>query len=120
YTDTFYVSVVDTLSSCESELAMVSGTVICTVGEEEMPSAKMEFSIFPNPSEAVFNLTGTNLMEEIQISVFNSTGTLIYELDPINTANFNERIDLSNMANGMYFIKLQGPNTFEMRKIILR
>lgn len=120
YADTFYVSVVDGITLCESELAMAIGTVICTVGEEEMPSALSGISIQPNPSKGTFHLIGMNIKEEMNILVYNSNGKIIYEVDEKLIGNFDKRIDLSDFSKGIYFVKIQNEGAVQMKKIVIQ
>lgn len=119
YTDTFYVSVVDGTTDCESPMSMVTGTVICTVGEDEMPTAFSGISIQPNPSKGVFQLIGSNIDEQLQISIYNTNGKVVYQLESKVSNNFNEKVDLSNLSKGIYFVKFQGKDSMEMRKVVI-
>src|SRR5690606_22820627 len=119
YTDTFYVAAIDSASLCESERTLVSGTVVCTVGEEEMSSDFSGIPIHPNPSKGLFNIHGNNLTEELIITLYNSNGKLVHH--QINVENdFLETVDLSSLSKGMYFIKLQSGESMEMRKLIIQ
>lgn len=119
YTDTFYVSVVDSISACESQRSMVTGTVICTVGEEQIPSSFEGLSIYPNPSNGIFNLVGSNIGEDLHITVYSATGKIVHHINTHSTKDFEKKINLSGMSKGVYFVKIQSEKSNEMRKIIL-
>ncbi|MFH2141084.1 MAG: T9SS type A sorting domain-containing protein, partial [Bacteroidota bacterium] len=75
--------------------------------------------IYPNPSDGLVTIEISKLSEEINVSVFDTKGSLIYyNLYKPESLNKNQ-IDLSG-AEGMYFIKFTG-NTFNrIEKIIIR
>lgn len=70
---------------------------------EEMENG---LSIFPNPSNGIFNLT-LNQTENISIEVLNITGQTIYSV----SGDFKTHlIDLSGQQNGVYICVVTGPN----------
>jgi hypothetical protein len=73
-----------------------------------------QFSIFPNPSHNFINLIG--LEKVIHISLLNIKGKVVYTTSEIRTNKL--RIDLKNMSNGMYFLKIKTSKKLESYKII--
>lgn len=66
-----------------------------------------QIQIFPNPSNGAFHISNPMALE-IEIAVYNNFGQLI-------ETNSNEKIDLSNYANGLYYalIKTKSDNFVE-------
>jgi len=65
--------------------------------------AKNNFKLYPNPSSSVFYLQRPDL-EPMQISVYDVTGRLIFEVDDITTMNYP--LDLTKIPAGLYFLKI--------------
>ena len=62
---------------------------------------KINFKISPNPVKSNFQIQSKNSIEIIEIS--NELGQIIKE---INNYNSNELVAISDLANGVYFIKI--------------
>jgi Secretion system C-terminal sorting domain len=76
-----------------------------------------EVSIFPNPSNGIFNLKGVNNdLTNSKIEIFNSIGTQIYKSELKQDSN---EIDISNQSKGIYFIKISNEGKTQTKKIIL-
>ena len=58
------------------------------------------FEVYPNPSNGAFFINAGDEAQEVRI--FNSTGKLV-KVEPIEGVT---RIDISEYANGMYFVKV--------------
>jgi hypothetical protein len=75
-------------------------------------------SVFPNPSATgVFNLavSGANAQKGLELEVVNTLGQRVYA----GTArdNFTTTLDLSNLANGLYHLKVRNGNDYLVRQI---
>ncbi len=79
-------------------------------------------SIFPNPANNSFNvsLDATAGSDSIDIQVFNTLGQRVIEKSFKNNGRFNERIDISGINSGVYFVKVQDGNLSSTRKLIVR
>ena len=76
------------------------------------------FSIFPNPTKGILNIKFENTEKEIQITVFDILGDKI--ISKSNFDNKNElKMDLSHVSKGIYFVKVQNKNEFEIQKIVI-
>lgn len=72
-------------------------------------------NIFPNPSNGIINITKTDNIEKIEI--FDMSGKSVYQT---NLLPKNNQLDVSNLTQGMYFIRLYKTNTaIETQKLIL-
>ena len=63
-----------------------------------------EIKVFPNPASHLLNfhfLNETNLPESV--SIFDSNSRMVLNFDP---KNLHEKIDISELSNGVYFIQL--------------
>ena len=71
-------------------------------------------SVFPNPTTGILQLKGDILTnEKTQITLFNLQGSVLF-----SAKNVSE-IDLSDYANGAYFLRATSGGNVFMRKIIL-
>jgi hypothetical protein len=79
----------------------------------------ISLSIYPNPSNGMFNLDINNPnSSEMIISVFNSLGQLVY-IREVHSVKAFERINLSAMEAGIYSIRLLSGGIVKSTKLIL-
>jgi hypothetical protein len=86
-----------------------------TIGLSPSPELSA-WSIYPNPSNGVFYLSGTG--SQANIELFNVHGQLIY------SAQLQSRlttIDLNGKSKGFYFLKIKEQDgSIEVRKLLLQ
>ena len=72
-------------------------------------------SIYPNPTKGIFSIrTDANSMK---VEVYSTLGRLVAEEDVVEGL---QRIDLSNQAKGIYFVRLTSGTKIEQRKLIVQ
>jgi hypothetical protein len=77
-------------------------------------SANDAISIFPNPTSGILNLNAVDANSSLE--VINIIGEKVYS----NTlVKGNNTVDLSGLANGAYFVKLNSNNTITTKKVVL-
>ena len=81
------------------------------VTENKLPS----FNIFPNPSTGIFYVTKNNI-ENIDVEVYSLLGQKLYST---NMNNETMTIDLSNLPNGVYTMKLNKSNFSSTKRLII-
>jgi len=75
-------------------------------------------SIYPNPSKGIYNVSFSDQIPT-SIEVFDLTGKIIVTKDPIYTTNNNEvSLDLSTVAQGIYFVKILVDDKQVVKRII--
>lgn len=72
------------------------------------------FSVFPNPSDGLFNLFFKE--DYYKIEIYNLNGQLVYSDEILSK---NKSVDMSDQAKGLYVVKLFGENKIETNKICL-
>ena len=77
------------------------------VGVEEGPMAKTTFSVFPNPTTTELNIQ-LPANENGVITIFNANGQLVRAFNNFN--NGTTKVDVSNLANGVYNVQYQNAN----------
>lgn len=85
-----------------------------SLNEEELNSA---VSIYPNPNNGEFDLTIDNAkINQINVSVFDVYGRLVYNNTLTNKIN---RIQLNNIASGVYSVRITNKSQTVTKKIII-
>ena len=85
------------------------------VGIEENLNILNAISVFPNPSNGVFNITLSLTSDNINYSVTNILGSTV------STGKFNstKNVDLSSQAKGIYFITFETKGNKVTKKIVI-
>ena len=95
---------------------------ICTeapLSVSSNPSPLDEVLVYPNPSDGLFNIElQSNQSADIEISVYDVRGRIIFEDRYDNTIQFKQTIDLSQVNSGIYIMEISdGKNTINKRII---
>lgn len=77
-------------------------------------SSTEAISIFPNPTSGILNVTAVEVTSSIE--VFNVIGEKVYSN---NLVKGNNVIDLSDLSNGAYFVKMNSNNQVITKKVVL-
>jgi hypothetical protein len=73
--------------------------------------------VYPNPSRGIFNISLGNL-QPTEIEVYDLMGKKVYAKKEITISNFETKIDLSNVTQGIYFVKIIDNNQSTVKRII--
>ncbi len=79
------------------------------------------FSVFPNPSNGMFNLRFTPASaENIEVSLYDLRGRLVNQVvyDEMSTGLFNKQLDYNYIDNGMYFLVVKNGNKSVTKKLV--
>ena len=81
--------------------------------------SEIGINIYPNPTTGIvnINLTGLKDLSGLSLQITDVTGKIIYSKDKAYNVS-TLQIDLSNNANGIYFIKFQNSETVKTVKVI--
>lgn len=82
----------------------------------EASSINPIISVYPNPTEGVFNVDFKNVTT---IKVLSALGAVLYETKIEQLTEGTKNIDLSNFTNGIYFINVSNGTNSSNHKIIL-
>jgi photosystem II stability/assembly factor-like uncharacterized protein len=85
-------------------------TNIYTIHDEK----NIFFNIYPNPTVDYINI-GTNINSDIEIEMMNIYGLTMYNF---YFKKGHQTIDMTNLPNGIYFIKIKSGNIQTARKIL--
>jgi V8-like Glu-specific endopeptidase len=75
-----------------------------------------DFSIYPNPTEALLKIHVPRAVSSCKIQIRSITGSLLYESR--QSGSDLHTIDISNYASGMYFLNIQADSLSFSEKII--
>ncbi|MBC8753393.1 T9SS type A sorting domain-containing protein [Kordia sp. YSTF-M3] len=71
-----------------------------------------DFKLYPNPSKGILNIQ-TNTIDSVSVSIYDILGKEVLTADRINNT-----IDISNLKNGMYIVKMTMNDISITKKII--
>ena len=96
----------------------VTETVMMTIGIDEN-ALTSSLQVFPNPSEGVFNVSfELDVLKDVQLEVIDQLGRTLYSHDFNTTMSVrNHKIDLSDQAKGLYFIRINAEEMTAVKKI---
>jgi hypothetical protein len=91
-----------------------SSTLATGVSEKN----NMDITLFPNPSQSgLFTIDLNNLSGKSNIRIYDIIGNIIYSTETSSIAK--QTIDLSNVANGSYFVSITNNNGTTTKKIVV-
>ncbi|MBK7130431.1 MAG: T9SS type A sorting domain-containing protein [Crocinitomicaceae bacterium] len=114
---TYIVTVTD-MNGCYDTLEVV---VSSQVGINEA-DADFGFTIYPNPSNGLVQLTveSAENHNNVAVEILNSAGQVVYfKTMNITAGNNSNEIDLTNLADGMYLVKIQVGEKIYYTKVAL-
>ena len=94
----------------------ISFTTLAEVGIDNL-NLSQSISLLPNPADNYIELSINSNVEVKEAMVYNAFGQLI---QTVQLTENHARIDLSNMAAGMYFVRVNGEGISATKKFIRR
>ncbi len=73
-------------------------------------------TIFPNPAQDVLNVTLTNEVGEVELSIIDLYGRVVAQQQ---TGTANAALSLTDLASGMYFLRIENENFKQVEKFII-
>lgn len=112
---TYTVSLI-AVNSCGSD-SMKTTVTVTAVGINNTVNAK-NVMVYPNPNNGKFNVDfQLDLRDNVTVKIVNLNGQTVYSNNIGNTSAENLSIDLSELAAGVYTLKVEGVNTQITKKI---
>lgn len=75
-----------------------------------------QLTLSPNPSNGIFNLSNSNLIQLSKIKVFDTNAKLVKEFDAFENQS-NISLDLSGVSKGLYFVEISNENDKIVKKM---
>lgn len=93
-------------------------TVTVFVGiEEELTD---EVKLYPNPNSGVFNLeVNFDAIRDFRVAIFDLQGRRVYNRTISGASTWQDRIDLGQLPDGLYYLRLDDGTRTANRKIII-
>jgi hypothetical protein len=98
----------------ENESNFVTSSFTTGVGINNL-ALSQSISLMPNPADHYIELSINSTVEVKEAVVFNAFGQMI---QTVQLTDNHARIDLSNMASGMYFVRVSGDTATATKKFI--
>ena len=93
-----------------------------TAAINELPASVSMLNMFPNPTNGNFGLLfDLKKSEVVSVNVYSIAGSLsklLLDNSRVNAGSYNQSFDLSNLAPGIYLVKIQIGNATITRKLI--
>jgi|GEM_PF-1276369 len=78
-------------------------------------------SIIPNPGDGLFNLTISSTdLREFNVEVADLSGKIVYQSNEKYYHGYIRKIDLTNLSDGMYFLKLDASSQSRVIKLVIQ
>jgi len=113
----YYTVVVSDSNGCIN-----SFTVYVLISDIDDAIGDANISIYPNPSSGDFIVEWLNglMVEPISIDVINALGQMVFSSsEKTYSSAFKKEIDLNDVTDGVYFIRIKTANAFIRKKIII-
>ncbi|RLD44115.1 MAG: hypothetical protein DRI86_08325, partial [Bacteroidetes bacterium] len=114
--NTVYVEVTE--NGCSS-----SDTLIITVLDDVSINNtinNVNVSIYPNPSNGQFTLAIKGLEGNFDMTIINLSGQVVYSNNLTATINFSTKVNVRNLARGVYYVKLSNNDGVKTSKLIIK
>ena len=90
-------------------------------GVNIIENVKETISIFPNPSDGIFNISIVGMSVKVQIKVFDVHGNDYRFFEMSGTKNMiTTQLDLKELSAGIYFISFNGKDFSQVKKIVIQ
>jgi Secretion system C-terminal sorting domain len=116
FTNTYTTGFVpNNVSEIQCDNSLFAKSRYATAGIE--PQVALNFNLYPNPVSDVLNLECAS-KGPVQLQIFSSTGTLVYEKNNITANRMN--VDMSALSTGVYMVNLTGAKETVSKKILVK
>ncbi len=103
--------------SVNQEGVMLDNVIVAGKAANLVVKKDLLFNVYPNPSSGVFYLDWKK-PQEFSYKVIDISGKTIYNSETITATQ--QKIDLSSVASGMYFLQVTADGTTATKKLVLK
>lgn len=86
------------------------------VGLSEVLPLKFNVKLYPNPAKDFINLNWEESEKVVDLEIYNQLGAMVYSK---RNHNLFETVSLSNVAKGVYFVRIRAGEKIATQKLIL-
>lgn len=110
-------NVITTITTPTTQMSFggIITNLCCTVGIDDKEIQNL-ISIYPNPTNEILTINLKSNLSTYKIELFDTNGNNIY-VETLNNNSIN-KINLKDIVDGLYFIKLEYDNKIYTQKII--
>jgi hypothetical protein len=113
-TDAFVARIIDDGASASFKSSQMHPV------QQAKTDANHEINLYPNPNNGIFTLQISKGFEEIkEICVYTIVGNMVKQIQQSLTGNSSVNLDLRDLPNGIYLIKVKTNNNSWTKKVIL-
>lgn len=129
YTGTLFPDTMNVLCISSIQESPVVGTELevdnlqLVGGSVDVPQNLMgekEFSISPNPANTFVNINIPSVNNDVKIVLHNTVGQVVYSNTFNNVNEVKERIDISELNSGIYFVEIINGSKSSIEKLIIK
>ena len=117
-----YTAIVTNAVGCETSDTITLIVDLCT-GILTPEMANTEMKIFPNPSNGLFQIQITGIEnQDYNLDVYNTVGAVVYSNKLIYSGKDTQtmKLDFSNFAKGVYYIRLFSDGEIKVKSLIIK
>jgi PKD repeat protein len=104
----------------ENNIAVVNVVSSLPTSIKRINTETFDFKLFPNPNNGEFELALGNIENCSEILIYNLIGQEVYRSsENLTNANLNKKINLSELSNGTYFIRVNSDFRSHHSKFII-
>lgn len=109
------------INNCGETASENLGISLSPVGISTNTLNDARITLAPNPSTGRFNITIEGISEEVDLTISNSNGQVVYQEKLINTLDQSiHPVDISANPSGIYYLKFVSNDVVETRKVIIK
>jgi len=77
--------------------------------------------VYPNPNNGNFTLNLSAVKDQVtNVKIMNMVGGVVYQEKAAQNASFNQNINLSNLSEGVYTLRIQTNNGEIVKKMVIK
>lgn len=118
----FFFLVLLAIGPMRSSMSTATAKPVGVAKRPARPADERTILVYPNPSTGIVHIAINGFEgRKLELRVLNVIGSVIYR-ETITELNdrYTKTLDLSKFASGLYYVKLEGDNASEMRKLVIR